>query len=96
MTSTDVIVVGGGIMGCSAALRLAQAGLSVCVLERSVPGAEASTAAAGILGPLMEAGALYDGLQLLACLLGLLDADCRLSRCASCVVGPLVLVPFRI
>jgi hypothetical protein len=48
------------------------------------------------VGPLMEAGALYDGLQLLACLLGLLDADCRLSRCASCVVGPLVLVPFRI
>lgn len=50
----DVIVVGGGIMGCMTALRLADEGLQVVVLERSVPGAEASSAAAGILGPLVE------------------------------------------
>ncbi len=51
-------------MGCTAALRLAQAGLSVCVLERSVPGAEASTAAAGILAPLMEAEDVGPALRL--------------------------------
>ena len=51
----DVIVIGGGVMGCSIALRLAEQGASVTVLERSVPGAEASSAAAGILGPCIEA-----------------------------------------
>jgi glycine oxidase len=55
MASKDVVIVGGGVMGCASALRLAQAGLSVTVLERSVPGAEASSAAAGILGPAVEA-----------------------------------------
>ena len=50
----DVIVVGGGVMGCSVAYRLALDGARVVVLEKSVPGAEASTAAAGILGPAVE------------------------------------------
>lgn len=50
----DVIVVGGGLMGCCVARRLALDGLRVLVLERSVPGAEASSAAAGILGPTIE------------------------------------------
>ncbi len=49
------MIVGGGVMGCSVALRLAEGGLRPMVLERSVPGAEASSAAAGILGPLAEA-----------------------------------------
>src|SRR5215831_2694899 len=52
---TDVAIVGGGIMGCAVALRLAQRGLAVTVIERGIPGAEASSAAAGILGPQMEA-----------------------------------------
>lgn len=64
MSSPDVILVGGGIMGCTAALRLARAGLRVCVLERSVPGAEASTAAAGMLAPLMEAEDVGPALRL--------------------------------
>jgi glycine oxidase len=55
MDSTDIAVVGGGIMGCAVALRLAQRGLGVTVIERGIPGAEASSAAAGILGPQMEA-----------------------------------------
>src|ERR671919_1871326 len=55
MSVPDVIVIGGGIMGCGVALRLAQAGVEVTVLERAIPGAEASTAAAGILAPQMEA-----------------------------------------
>ncbi len=51
------VIVGGGIMGCSIALELAQAGLEVTVLERAIPGAEASTAAAGMLAPQLEAKA---------------------------------------
>jgi glycine oxidase len=51
---SDVIVVGGGLMGCSVAYRLAKDGANVTVLERSIPGAEASSAAAGILGPTVE------------------------------------------
>jgi len=50
----DVIVIGGGLMGCSVAYQLAKEGIRVAVLERSVPGAEASSAAAGILGPSVE------------------------------------------
>jgi glycine oxidase len=50
-----VIVVGGGVMGCATALALAERGAEVIVLERAVPGAEASSAAAGILGAQVEA-----------------------------------------
>ncbi len=50
----DVIVVGGGLMGCNVAYRLAKEDMQVMVLEKSVPGAEASSAAAGILGPSVE------------------------------------------
>jgi glycine oxidase len=52
-----VAIVGGGIMGCATALALANRGASVIVLERAVPGAEASSAAAGILGAQLEAHA---------------------------------------
>jgi glycine oxidase len=51
----NVVVVGGGVMGCACAWELARAGARVVVLERSVPGAEASSAAAGILGAQVEA-----------------------------------------
>jgi glycine oxidase len=47
--TADVLIIGGGIIGCSIALRLAQARLSVIVLDRGEPGAEASSAAAGML-----------------------------------------------
>jgi glycine oxidase len=51
----SVVIVGGGVMGCACAWELARAGARVVVLERSVPGAEASSAAAGILGAQVEA-----------------------------------------
>src|SRR6266542_4917178 len=47
----DVVVVGGGVIGCSIARRLAQGGMAVVLVERDRPGAEASSAAAGILIP---------------------------------------------
>jgi glycine oxidase len=53
--SPDVLIIGGGIMGTAAAWELAGHGVKVVLLERSVPGAEASSAAAGILGAQAEA-----------------------------------------
>jgi glycine oxidase len=49
-----VAIIGGGVMGCATALTLAEQGADVVVLERAVPGAEASSAAAGILGAQVE------------------------------------------
>lgn len=51
-----VLVVGGGIIGCAAALELARAGCRVTVFERATPGAEASSAAAGLLAPIDDSG----------------------------------------
>jgi len=48
------LVVGGGIIGCATALELARAGCCVTVFERATPGAEASSAAAGLLVPIDE------------------------------------------
>src|SRR6476469_8210822 len=53
--TADVVIVGGGVMGCAVALRLARKGAAVTVIERGIPGAEASSAAAGMLAPQMEA-----------------------------------------
>ncbi len=51
----DVVIVGGGVIGCAIARRAALGGLRVVVIERGTPGAEASSAAAGMLSPLAEA-----------------------------------------
>jgi glycine oxidase len=56
MASTDVLVVGGGPIGLALAWRCAQRGLSVVVCERDVVGSGASHVAAGMLGPIAEAG----------------------------------------
>ncbi|HWP42382.1 MAG TPA: glycine oxidase ThiO [Blastocatellia bacterium] len=53
----DAIIVGGGIIGCSIGLRLAQAGMKVTILDRGRAGCEASRAAAGMLSPQTEAAA---------------------------------------
>jgi glycine oxidase len=47
--SWDVIIAGAGIIGWSLALELRQRGASVLVLDQGEPGAEASSAAAGML-----------------------------------------------
>jgi glycine oxidase len=62
----DVLVVGAGVMGCAAAFELARRGVRTTVLERSVPGAEASSAAAGMLAAQAEAS--HDGPFLRLCL----------------------------
>lgn len=56
MSSTpyDIIIIGGGIIGCALAESLAREGLSVVVIERGLIGREASWAAAGMLAPQSE------------------------------------------
>lgn len=51
----DAAIIGGGVIGCSIAWRLALAGMRVAVIERGEIGREASYAAGGMLAPLAEA-----------------------------------------
>jgi glycine oxidase len=51
--TSDVVIIGGGVIGLSIAWRAATAGLSVTVVEES-PGRGASWAAAGLLAPITE------------------------------------------
>ncbi len=50
-----VAIIGAGVVGLSIGVRLRDAGADVVLLERSIPGAEASSAAAGMLAPQVEA-----------------------------------------
>jgi len=52
--SPKVAVVGAGVIGCGIALRLAQGGAAVTLLDQAEPGAEASSAAAGMIAPQLE------------------------------------------
>ena len=47
--TSDIVVIGGGLIGSSVAFRLAQSGHKVIVVDRGEPGKEASSAAAGML-----------------------------------------------
>jgi len=54
---SDVVIVGGGIVGCACAYELAKAGASVTLLEYGKTGMQATNAAAGMLAPMIEAHA---------------------------------------
>jgi glycine oxidase len=56
MASTDVLVIGGGAIGLAVAWRCADRGLDVVLCEQAQLGAGASHVAAGMLGPVAEAG----------------------------------------
>jgi glycine oxidase len=62
--TADVVIVGGGVIGCAIALRLAQARLKVLVLERGEFGGEASSAAAGMIAPQAEMAEFGDFFKL--------------------------------
>jgi glycine oxidase len=53
--NSDVIIIGGGLIGCATAMELAARGLQVRLFERGQPGREASWASAGMLAPQTEA-----------------------------------------
>src|ERR1043166_6185097 len=53
--NTDVIIIGGGVIGCAIATELASRGLQVRLFERGPLGREASWASAGMLAPQSEA-----------------------------------------
>jgi glycine oxidase len=57
VSGADVIVIGAGVVGLSAARALAAAGARVLVVERRRVGAEASSAAAGMIAPQVETAA---------------------------------------
>ncbi|HUF51184.1 MAG TPA: glycine oxidase ThiO [Longimicrobiales bacterium] len=70
----DVVIIGGGVIGCAIARELAQRGVQVIVVERDSPGRRATWAAAGMLSPLGEAVSGGPFLEL---------ADASLARYAS-------------
>jgi len=65
INTTEVAIIGGGVIGLSIARALAQRGVrDVLIVERSSLGAEASSAAAGMLAPQAEADAADDFFRL--------------------------------
>jgi glycine oxidase len=52
----DVVIVGGGVIGCATAYYLAREGAAVTLLERGELASEASGAAAGLLAALSDEG----------------------------------------
>lgn len=60
---TDVLVVGGGVIGASIAYELAKAGVKTLVVEKNEMGSQSTRAGAGMLGAqveMMAPGAMYE------------------------------------
>lgn len=53
--NADIIIIGGGVIGCAIGAELAARGLTVRLFERNQPGLEASWASAGMIAPQSEA-----------------------------------------
>jgi glycine oxidase len=53
--SSDVVIVGGGVIGLAVGWRAAQRGMAVMLLERDQVGQGTSRVAAGMIGPISEA-----------------------------------------
>ena len=51
-STVDVAIVGGGVIGCAIAYYLSKSGVDVSVFDRGEIGAEASSAATGLIAPL--------------------------------------------
>jgi len=87
----DVVIIGGGIIGCCVAFELADRhGARVTVLERAIPGAEASSAAAGILGAQIECHGPTDPARfalMLASRARHAYLDARLTELVGCGTG---------
>src|SRR6266849_173404 len=60
--SSDIVVVGAGIIGCAVAYELARRGASVQIVDDRPAGMGATQASAGIIAPYVEA---YEGSPLL-------------------------------
>ena len=52
--TADVVVVGGGVIGCAVGRELARRGARVVIVERGAAGAEVTRAAAGMVAPQAE------------------------------------------
>jgi glycine oxidase len=69
--SVDVVIAGGGIIGCSIAYRLAQRGLQVAVCDAGTLGGRASSASAGMLAPGGEVNRLSEWASRMVASLGM-------------------------
>lgn len=72
--SSDIVIVGAGVIGCAVAYELTRRGASVKVVDDRPPGMGATQAAAGILAPYIEAREGGPLLELTSRSLGLFDA----------------------
>jgi glycine oxidase len=64
MNTYDAVIAGGGIIGASIALELAEAGLKVALCDAREPGREASWASAGMISPAPETAAMISFMPL--------------------------------